>query len=77
MSKKVSIGAKPTARPATADAWVENRARDTTPPRDAMKRLTFDIPDALHRRIKATCATRGVKMADELRRMLEQHFPEK
>ncbi len=77
MSKKVSIGAKPTTRPATADAWVENRATDATATRETMKRLTFDIPDALHRRIKATCATRGVKMADELRAMLERHFPEK
>lgn len=72
MSKKVSIGGKPTARPALAinpDQWVEKRQAE------AMKRLTFDIPDSLHRRIKSQCAVKGVKMADELRDLLEKHFP--
>lgn len=77
MSKKVTIGTKPTARTATADDWVEKRTTETATTNVTMKRLTFDIPEALHRRIKATCATRGVKMADALRAMLEQQFPEK
>jgi hypothetical protein len=34
------------------------------------------VPDTLHRRIKTQCALRGVKMADEIRRILAEQFPE-
>ena len=71
MSKKVSFGTRPsTARAddaAKADDWVNNRT-------EATKRLTIDVPASLHARIKSQCALRGVKMADELRELLEQHF---
>jgi predicted DNA binding CopG/RHH family protein len=40
----------------------------------AMKRLTIDIPASLHSRVKVACAQRGVKMADEIRELLEAHF---
>lgn len=70
MTKKVSIGTKPTTKPAplAADAWVESRAAADAP--EAMKRLTIDIPDSLHRTIKAQCAMRGTKIADEVRELL-------
>ena len=74
MTKKhVPFGAKPTAAKAEspkADAWVQSRAAEP------MKRLTIDVPASLHGRIKAQCAMRGVKMADEVRALLEKHFPE-
>ena len=74
MSKKhVSFGTKPAAAPAQApkvDAWVKNR--DAQP----MKRLTIDVPASLHARIKSQCAMRSIKMADEVRSLLESHFPE-
>jgi hypothetical protein len=41
-----------------------------------MKRLTIDIPASLHVRVKSQCATRGVNMADVIRDLLEQQFPE-
>jgi hypothetical protein len=41
---------------------------------EAMKRLTIDVPASLHARIKSQCALRGVKMADEVRGLLEKHF---
>lgn len=69
MNKKVTFTAKPTAKPINADQWVESRATEET------KRLTFDIPDSLHRRVKSQCAIKGVKMADEIRELLEKHFP--
>ena len=74
MVKKVSIGGKPKAKSASTaatDDWVKNR--DSTE-EVKMKRLTIDVSEALHRRIKADCAGRGVKMADEIRTLLEQHF---
>lgn len=71
MNKKVSFGAKPgaaRAETAKADNWVNNRDAET------MKRLTIDVPASLHARIKSQCALRGVKMADEVRELLEKHF---
>lgn len=74
MNKKVNFGTKPLpkAEPAAnADQWVENRATECT------KRLTIDLPASLHGRVKANCALRGIKMADEIRRILEERFDER
>lgn len=71
MNKKISFGTRPGAVPADvskADDWVNHRRTE------AMKRLTIDVPMSLHARIKSQCALRGVKMADELRELLERHF---
>ncbi|MER2512638.1 MAG: hypothetical protein ABTQ25_09545 [Nitrosomonas ureae] len=71
MNKKVSFGTRPSAaQPETskADDWVNRRDAET------MKRLTIDVPASLHARIKSQCAIRGVKMADEVRELLEKHF---
>lgn len=74
MSKKVTIGSKPTSKvaPVAADAWVESRATGNEP--EPMKRLTIDIPESLHRSIKAQCAMRGTKIADEVRELLLQKY---
>lgn len=76
MTKKVHFGPKPTspaAAPATADKWVESR---TAADADAepIKRLTLDLPESLHRKIKTDCAMRGTKMAEELRELLIQKY---
>lgn len=75
MAKRVPMTSKPTPRAAaaepTADDWVNSRATG-----EEMKRLTFDIPASLHTRIKVACARKGVKMADDLRELLDQHYPE-
>jgi predicted DNA binding CopG/RHH family protein len=42
-----------------------------------MKRFTIDVPVSLHKRIKAKCATEGVKIADVLREILETLFSRK
>lgn len=76
MSKKITIGAKPTGRQPSVEDWVVNRAAEPEAPPEPikMKRLTIDVSDELHRRIKAGCALRGSKMADEVRELLEKHF---
>lgn len=61
MAKKINISAKP-----TAEAFVSGRP--------LMKRLTIDIPEELHRRVKTACAAKGVQMADEIRTLLEKEF---
>ena len=73
-TKKVSISVKPTNKPPvpTADAWVESRTAADAP--EAMKRLTIDVSERLHRAIKAQCAMRGTKIADEVRELLLQKY---
>lgn len=75
-TKKVSIGAKPktpASAPASADAWVESRVETVDEP-EKMKRLTIDVPESLHRAIKAQSAMRGSKIADEVRELLVQKY---
>ena len=44
-------------------------------PAEPMKRLTVDIPESLHTRIKLGCVANHQKMADAIRALLEQHWP--
>jgi hypothetical protein len=41
-----------------------------------MTRFTMDVPASLHRRIKAACGTRGLKVSSVLRDLLEREFPD-
>lgn len=72
-TKKIAFGTKPSNKPApeAADAWVESRAADETV---KMKRLTIDISESMHRRIKSQCAMNGTKIADEVRELLSQKY---
>lgn len=76
---RVPIGARPPADP-QAEAWV--RAGDG---RDLAAlargevytaRLTLDVTPALRGRIKVVAFTRGITVADMLRVLLEQEYPE-
>jgi|GEM_PF-878516 hypothetical protein len=58
------------ALPAAAAAAAEAAPEASEP----MKRLTIDVPASLHRRIKVACALNGVKIADEVRALLEAKF---
>ena len=44
-------------------------------PAEAMKRLTIDVSESLHKRMKVQCALRGERMADVVRALLEREFP--
>jgi predicted DNA binding CopG/RHH family protein len=83
-AKKVSIGGKPTKKTPTpnADEWVANQSAPdatatTEPSAEKMKRLTIDIPEELHKAIKAQSAMRGRKIVDELRELLAQKYGNK
>jgi hypothetical protein len=77
----------PASKPAAADDWVRSRgspndqeAGAPTPaepaaPAEAMKRLTIDVSERLHKRMKVQCGLRGEKMADVVRTLLEREFP--
>lgn len=59
----------------TPDAWV-SQSTPKAPKADApMKRLTVDISEDLHARIKVDCATKRQNMADALRAVLERNWP--
>lgn len=67
------------ARPGAAEAWV--RSPEAAAPMgvksgDFTARLTIDLTPALRGRIKVAAFRRGLTVADMLRRMLEDAFPE-
>lgn len=72
-TKKITLGARPSTAdkmPQSLDAWVEHRNPESV----ATKRLTLDISVELHKKIKATCAMRDVKMVNEITKLLEKEF---
>jgi hypothetical protein len=77
--KKVSITPKPTnvqSEP-NLDNWItqgKESLNDAQPTSEKIKRLTIDIPESLHRDIKSQCASRGNKIVDEIRELLEQKY---
>lgn len=70
--KRVSFPGKPSSSNSNIDNWVENR-EVVSPQRT--KRLTIDISQSLHKRIKTHCVAREVIMADVIREILEERFP--
>jgi hypothetical protein len=72
-AKKITFSSTPQARPEpapTPDQWVDQRTADARP-----KRMTFDVPEDLHRRVKVGCALRGVTIRDVVLELLEREFP--
>jgi hypothetical protein len=45
-----------------------------TPGGTRTKRLTLDLPEALHRAIKVSAAQDGMSMAEKLRALLLKHY---
>jgi hypothetical protein len=73
-------GPTPSPEPVRAEAAPAVRQLDqveekTTKP-EQTKRLTIDIPESLHKRVKSQCATQGTTIADVVRAILERKFPE-
>jgi hypothetical protein len=53
----------------------EAAAAVVKPAKPPMKRLTFDVPADLHRRMRLACVMEGRDMAEVIRDMLMQRFP--
>ncbi len=74
--KKVPIGTRPSVNRPTStnvDAWVTNRVESSdTSNSIAMKRLTIDIAESLHREVKTECASQGINIADVVRKLLQE-----
>lgn len=80
MSGRESRPAVFAARPRDPDAWVrapEPAAAVVTGKAEVFTaRLTVDVTPVLRGRIKVAAFTRGLTVADMLRAMLDQAFPE-
>lgn len=75
-ARRTAIGTRPTADP-NAEAWV--RQVDSVDRSKSVlytARLTIDVTPALRGRIKVAAFTRGVTVAEMLRDLLENAFPE-
>ena len=79
-NKRIPIGNRPVTDP-TAETWVrqgDGAANGSTTSRADMysARLTIDVTPALRGRIKVAAFRQGVTVADLLRALLEQEFPD-
>ena len=75
--KRIAIGARPPANP-QADAWVrQGDGTNLGKTNLYTARLTIDVTPALRARIKLAAFAQGVTVADRLRALLEDEFPEK
>ena len=78
MAKKTArIPSKP--RQDNADEWVSGQTPATkgvaqSAKTGATKRLTLDLDEDLHRRIKVACTIRGSTMVEEITKLLEKEF---
>ncbi|EQD62166.1 hypothetical protein B1B_07384 [mine drainage metagenome] len=74
--KRIAIGARPLANP-HAEAWVrQGDGADLGKGDLYTARLTLDVTPALRARIKVAAFTQGITVAEMLRALLEQAFPE-
>ena len=77
VGKRIAIGARPPTNP-HAEAWIrQGDSADLQKGDLYTARLTLDVTPALRARIKISAFTQGVTVAELLRGLLEQAFPEK
>ncbi|MCK9514037.1 MAG: chromosome partitioning protein ParB [Pigmentiphaga sp.] len=79
MSGPVKPSRRFVARPRGVESWVSDgdRERTTPPSRSAnTARLTIDVTPDLRKRIKLAALQRGLTLADLLRAMLADAFPD-
>ncbi|MCH9808467.1 MAG: hypothetical protein K0U74_12100 [Alphaproteobacteria bacterium] len=79
MSSKTIPFKQPGELPKPADDWVgaPQQPAATKKPKvvGQTKRLTVDVPENLHRRIKVHCAGEGTQISDVVRDLLLEQFP--
>jgi proline-rich tail region repeat protein len=73
MSKK-DLAFKPATNASTTpEDWIEKRDKPAAPA-EPTKRLTVDIPQSLHKRIRLACIEHDEVMADVIRDILQKAF---
>ena len=66
----------PTLSAAALNYIEKGPGKDHVAQKDQEMRLAFLLPVRLHTRLKTVCAARGLKMADEIRVLLERRIEE-
>jgi hypothetical protein len=67
--KAIAIPPKP-----GAEQWVRQGAEPTPAVPVTLKRLTLDLPEALHRAIKMRAVEEGISIVEMLRGLLEREY---
>lgn len=67
--KAITIPPKP-----GAEQWVRQGAEPAPPALVTLKRLTLDLPEALHRAIKMRAVEEGSSIVEMLRGLLEREY---
>ncbi len=80
MTSKTIPFKQPTGFSRPAEDWVGATLAAAPPvvaakPELPTKRLTVDIPEDLHRRIKVDCAGKGTQISDVVRELLTKEYP--
>ena len=71
-TKKVTIGSRPSkSKAAAAEQWIKTRETAKAGEDEEMKRMTFDMPESLHKRLKLYCVEHGTKMSIVFRKLIE------
>ena len=74
MSKVIDIKMKQNKK---SEDWVKQGTKDEAikiPKNNKMKRLTIDIPEEWHRKMKGECVKDGLQMVDVLRQLIKDKF---
>jgi hypothetical protein len=79
MTKKVKFS-KPN-KEQLAENWIQSGSDEKKHPvksidtsKKSNKRITLDVPENWHTKIKVSCAEKGVNMSSEILLLLQKHF---
>jgi hypothetical protein len=83
--KTINITKRPSAAGGVSknpDKWVAGEGKPQTEGKqpetvEEMKRLTIDVPESMHRRLKTHCSAQGTTIALWVRTLIEQSLKEK
>lgn len=76
MKKDVSFNAVPPSKAAATRADQAFAGLELSQPPEPVKRLTINVPQSLHSRVKLSCVRDETTIADVVRNFLEKRFPE-
>jgi hypothetical protein len=83
MAKKITIDAKPTYNISKykeasekIDQWVETGSTqlDINAKNEHFKKITLNVSENLHKKIKIFCVQNGIKLKDKLVEIIEKEF---
>ena len=74
-TKKVIFGRRPAKKEKESEDWIyRSKIPREKAAQDKIKRLTLDIPEKLHKKIKMQAVQESKTMAEQLRKVLEDYY---